>query len=259
VNVAFDHVVVVVPRLAPAERDLTAAGFIVTPGGRHDVLPTENALVVFADGGYLELIALRDADARASLERRSGRPGWAAELRRGPAVARRFLPRLLGPPGVADWVVRTSHLARDAAELRRRGHAATGPVPMGRARPDGTRLEWQLVLPAADRLPFLIEDRTPRVLRVPDAPETHGHPNGASGVAGVRVRVAEVAGAALEFADLLGVRLHAGADGSTRFELGGLSVTLEAGEPEGARAASLRGVASLPPALEALGIGAGGA
>ena len=61
---ALDHVVVVLPALGPAVEAFAAAGFTVTPGGRHDALPTENALVCFADGSYLELLAARDPSAR---------------------------------------------------------------------------------------------------------------------------------------------------------------------------------------------------
>ncbi len=257
-QLAFDHAVIVVPALADAVREWTAAGFVVTPGGRHDALPTENALVVFADGGYLELLALRDDEARESLQVRAGRPGWAAELRRSSAIARRFLPRLVGAPGVADYVLRGAPLERLAAESRRRGFALSGPVAMSRALPDGTQLDWRLLLPAADRLPFFIEDVTPRERRVPGAPAQVAHPNGALGVAGVTVRVAGVPASALEYADFFGAAPRARPDGSATLALAGLTVALPAGEPARAAGLTLRGVTALPPALEALGVrGAG--
>ena len=53
----LDHVVIVVSSLAEASRSFAAAGLTVTPGGRHDEIPTENALVAFADGSHLELLA----------------------------------------------------------------------------------------------------------------------------------------------------------------------------------------------------------
>jgi hypothetical protein len=77
-------------------------------------------------------------------------------------------------------------------------------------------------------------------------------------VAAVRVRVASVAGAALEYADLFGVTPRAAADGTTSVALPGARVVLETGEPVGACAVTLRGVASLPPAIESFGITAAG-
>ncbi len=221
-NLTFDHAVIVVPALDEAVQRYAAAGFVVTPGGRHDVLPTANALVAFADGSYLELLAPRDEEAHASLRLRSQRPGWAAGLRRGSAIGRRFLPRLVGPAGVRDLVLAGNGLARFAAESRRRGFVMTGPVAMSRERPDGVRLEWALVLPAADGLPFLIEDLTPRASRVPSDPAACAHPNRARGVAAVTVRTADVAGTALTYADLFGATPVARADGSTALQLAGV-------------------------------------
>src|SRR5439155_377339 len=72
----LDHVVVVVGPLADAVAVFTSAGFTVTPGGRHDALPTENALVCFADGTYLELLATRESATRAELRSLRGSGGW---------------------------------------------------------------------------------------------------------------------------------------------------------------------------------------
>jgi len=254
VNVAFDHVVIVVSDLGRATRDFTDAGFIVAAGGVHDVIPTRNALILFEDGGYLELLAPRDDEARESLRVRSARKGWPAELRRASAIARRFLPQLVGREGVADFIFRVENLRRAAAEMRRRGVVASGPVAMSRERADHVRLEWELLLPAEARLPFFIEDRTPRELRVPNDPAIRSHPNGAAGVMEMTVKVREVAPGALAYADLFDARPHADAEGSAHLELGGIRVVLEAGEVEGARALKLAGVDRLTPAIESLGV-----
>ncbi len=255
----FDHAVVVVHELAAAIAGWRDAGFTVTEGGRHTEVPSENALVAFADGAYLELLAVRDAEARASLALRAARPGWEAELRRSSAVARRFLPRLAGPDGVGDVCWAARGLARFAAESRRRGFPMTGPVAMSRTRPDGERLEWSLVIPVTDRLPVLIEDVTPRDRRVPSSPAATTHANGARGVSGVTMRVAGVPMTAIEWADVLGARLATLPGGGTRVTLGGTMVTFMEGEPERAAGVTLAGVATLPPAITALGVrGEGG-
>lgn len=257
-QLAFDHAVVTVPALPDAVAAFRDAGFTVLPGGRHDVLPTENALVVFADGGYLELLALRDDDARDSVRALRASPKWEAHLRGASVISRRFLPRLAGPAGVGDFVLRGARLARFAAESRKRGFVMTGPVAMSRRRPDGEELAWELVLPVADELPFFIEDRTPLALRVPGGAAATAHANGAAGVAAVRVRCDAVAGTALAYAELFDAAPRVNAAGETELALAGLGVTLAEGGPAGACALTLRGVASLPAAIEALGVHAGG-
>jgi hypothetical protein len=184
--------------------------------------------------------------------RRSANKSWERELKSGTAVGRRVLPRLVRDPGVADYVLFGSGLERFATESRRRGFELTGPTPMSRTRPDGTKLDWELLLPAPDHLPFFIEDVTPRDQRVPGG-AARKHANGATGTTEVRVQALSVAAAALEYADLFGAAPRSGVDG-TRLELGGIRVTLEPGEPAGASAVRLDGVASLPEAIEALGV-----
>ncbi len=53
---AVDHIVIMVPDLNAAIRDYTELGFTVIPGGSHPA-GTHNALIAFADGAYIELIA----------------------------------------------------------------------------------------------------------------------------------------------------------------------------------------------------------
>ncbi len=55
----LDHVVIVVTDLERAMTDYQALGFTVLPGGEHADGRTHNALIAFADGTYIELIAFR--------------------------------------------------------------------------------------------------------------------------------------------------------------------------------------------------------
>ena len=251
---ALDHLVVVVPSLAEGRSAFEAAGFTVSPGGRHEGVPTENALVAFADGSYLELLAARDPGLRPHLREQARREDWAKSLHEATALGRRFLPLLAGPDGVADLVLRGAPLARLAREARRRGHVLTGPTAMQRLRPDGEALSWQLLLPERFELPFLIEDITPRERRVPVGPEAVTHPNGASGLAHVRVNVRVVPVAAMAWADLLGLAPRVDREGTTCFALGATSVRLHEGEPEGTREAAVRGTATRDTPLATWGI-----
>lgn len=252
-NAVPDHVVVVVSSLADASAAFRDAGFTVLPGGRHEGLPTENALVVFADGTYLELLAALDPEARASLRELRGTDRWERHLHEASALARRFLPALAGPDGVADWALRATRLDRVAAESRRRGDVVTGPVEFGRERPDGRRLAMRLLFPAERWLPFLIEDRSPLALRIPDDPGLRAHANGATGLGRVTVR-APGAAAALAYVDRFDASLASRPDGGADVAFGACRATLRDAEPHGACAAGIAGVAALPAAIEALGL-----
>ena len=253
----LDHLVVVVRSLSETVPEFVATGFTVLPGGRHLELQTENALVVFADGGYLELLATCEPATRDELRALRASARWDAHLRGVSAVARRFLPLLAGDDGVADWVLRSEGLARDAAALRARGLVAAGPVAMERERMDGEKLAWELLLPGSFLHPFRIADRTPRARRVPAESGGVTHANGATGVSEVVVRAVVPPMAALELADQLGTVPRVGDDGATRLDLGDWSVRLEQGAREGACGARIRGVRTLLPALLALGLAPG--
>ena len=244
---------IVAPSLAPAIAAYERAGFTVVPGGRHDVMPTENALIAFEDGTYLELMALRDEEARASLAVRAARPDFAQELRRGSAVGRRFFPRLAGAPGTADWVLAVRGIERLASEARRRGFPMTGPTTLSRERKDGVKLEMALVLPESPVLPFFIEDRTPRELRVPGG-DLARHANGARGVSEVRVRAGNVAAATLAYAELFDTAPRALPGGRSQLTIGGVRVVLEEGTPEGACGVTLVGAGELSDDARADGV-----
>jgi hypothetical protein len=173
--------VILVGDLDTAVEDYRALGFTVTPGGTHTDGATHNALVAFADGVYLELIAfLREAP-----EHRWWRHTAAGE-------------------GLVDFALLPDDTGQVIAQASRRGLNMTGPTDGGRQRPDGQQLRWQTGLPPSANLPFLCGDVTPRALRVPEG-EAREHANGVVGIAGVTVAVEDIAVAREEYAALLGV------------------------------------------------------
>ena len=253
----IDHIVIAVPGLEPAASWLRDAGFTVTPGGRHDALPTENALVAFADGSYLELLATREPAVREEWRDLARGPAWERHLRGVSAVARRFLPSLVLADGVVDACLGGVSLRSRAADLRRAGERAAGPTLMRRERSDGEPLEWELLLPESRRLPFWIADRTPRERRVPGSAEATTHANGASGLAGFAVRAAGVPLAALAIGELFGTVPEPRPDRRAWIASRGFGIEVTEGEPEGVCAAMLRGCAELPERLRTLGLRAG--
>jgi hypothetical protein len=153
---------------------------VVTPGGEHADGKTHNALVAFADGTYLELIAFK-AEAPQHV--------WWRQMAIG--------------EGLIDFAVLPGDAGEDVAAARARGLEMDGPYAGGRNRPDGVRLEWQTARAASPGLPFFCGDVTPRELRVPGA-DTWGHDNGAEGLARVSVAVADLDVGAERYAALLG-------------------------------------------------------
>lgn len=167
----LDHLVILVDDLASAVADYEQLGFTVTPGGTHADGLTHNALISFRDGTYLELIAFIDpADTDDNV--------WSW--------------RKLGG-GLIDYCVASSNLRADVLALRAQGLSVDDPTEGGRQRPDGTAIRWRSgsFWQAGHELPFLIEDVTPRELRVPGGAATE-HRNSASGIRQLTIAVADL-------------------------------------------------------------------
>lgn len=159
----IDHLVIAVPELEKAAAGYRELGFTVVPGGRHPV-GTHNALIAFADGSYLELIAFY---------RDNPQHRWWDVMEAG--------------GGLVDYCLRTDDLAGDTRAFRAAGVDIADPVPQSRERPDGVELRWVFSLARGRHrgvAPFLIEDETPREERVPR--ET-AHPNQVTGITLLRI------------------------------------------------------------------------
>ncbi|HVX58000.1 MAG TPA: VOC family protein [Candidatus Saccharimonadales bacterium] len=159
----LDHVIIAVDDLDQAVSDYRALGFTTIYGGRHASGATHNALICFQDGTYLELLAPTGDSAQ---------PG-----------AVDFSPLLQHGEGLVGYALLSHDLLADAEALRARG-AQIGEVGEGRRlRKDGIELRWRTAELDGVKSPFLIEDVTPRKLRVPDDIDTVTHSNGVTGVA----------------------------------------------------------------------------
>ena len=177
----LDHVVIAAHDLARAVRDYRALGFTVEMGGRHPGRTSHNALVVFEDGAYLELIA------------------WPE-----PGPAERWYNVLTAHgEGFMDFALIPEDVPRAIDEARARGLPLNGPIDGGRVRPDGREVRWQTGRQATFDLPFFCGDVTPRELRVPEG-DARRHLNGARGVASVTVSVQDVEASRARYRALLG-------------------------------------------------------
>ncbi len=164
----IDHIVCVVPDLETAVRNYGELGFTVVRGGKHPI-GTHNALIAFADGAYIELIAFLNPDARHP---------WKTALEKG--------------GGLIDFCMQTDDLRGDVAAFRKAGAVIGDPAPLTRTRPDGYELKWVLAIPQAGfsgSVPFLIEDETPHDERVP---REKAHRNGVTGIARLTIAVSNL-------------------------------------------------------------------
>lgn len=206
-SLALDHVVIAVGDLAATVDDYRRLGFTVLIGGDHPGRTSHNALVVFEDGSYLELIA------------------W-----RAPAPEERWhVHHQAHGDGFVDFALLPDDVAARVASAKQRGLALNGPLEGGRVRPDGVRLAWQTARQTTFDLPFLCGDVTPRALRVPQG-DCRQHPNGVTGIASVTVGVRDVATSAARYRALLGLPDPVPAAGARTAEtqLVGCVVRLEA-------------------------------
>ncbi len=144
----IDHVLIAVEELELASEVYQTLGFQVLPGGKHPKMGTHNALVPLADGTYLELIGVWDMELA-----REASPFVVAALERENRLAR--------------FVLESDNLDADVTAIRARGFALGDAQAGERERPDGQKVAWRAAFPTDARFPFLIQDVTPRELRVP--------------------------------------------------------------------------------------------
>jgi Glyoxalase-like domain len=182
----LDHLVILVEELEDAVAGYEELGFRVTLGGGHADGLTRNALVPFADGAYLELVTFVNPD-----DERDNVWGWRQFLRTG--------------GGLVDYCAASNDLPADTQRLVEAGFGLDGPDAGGRTLPDGTQIRWKSarIRQEGRVLPFLIEDETPRRLRVPSGPSAE-HPNGATGVSRLLISARNLAKSRRAFAALLG-------------------------------------------------------
>ncbi len=140
----IDHLVIAVPDLDYAAHELEqGVGLAVTGGGRHPGAGTANRIAFLADGSYLELVAIEDADAAGA------QPLGSAVLR--------ALDEDGG--GLVTYALIDDHLDTTVQELQANGSSIGGVQHGSRVRQDGDVVEWWTAQPESlglDAVPFLI-------------------------------------------------------------------------------------------------------
>ncbi|MFQ5610625.1 MAG: VOC family protein [Anaerolineae bacterium] len=152
----IDHVTIAGPALEPLRAAFSNVGLATEYGGPHSNGVTHMALLGFDDGSYIELISTLKAGQTA--------PWWNRHIQYD--------------GGPCAWAVRVADIAQEGRRIAGLGVPIQGPKYFHRERPDGIRVEWDLVYlgdqQAGAKLPFLIADRTPRDYRVRPTPAVAG-------------------------------------------------------------------------------------
>ena len=149
----FDHFIILVNHLETAIEHFRRLGFDARFGGEHPSYGSHNALVALADSTYLELVAFKDAQLASTTYWRAG------------------VERLRVSEGFGGFVLASDETANEVARLKTT-LAYNDSQAGARARPDGKRVEWHTSMfngSPVGLLPFLIQDDTPRNLRIESA------------------------------------------------------------------------------------------
>ena len=183
-----DHATVCGDDLDALRAAFTGIGLTPDFGGPHGNGVTQMALIGFDDGSYLELIApvKKDDPKLASSSE------WA-----------KFI---VGNAGPCAWAMGSSDIHSDVERLKKAGIETEGPGAGSRKKPDGTTIEWETVQVGGTPgllLPFMIQDKTPRELRVKPSASVKG--SALTGIAVVVIGVKDLDAATGSFRKAYGL------------------------------------------------------
>lgn len=171
-TLSIDHLVISVNDLQTAITEFRTAGFKTNYGGKHADGITENALIVLGDGAYLELIALTEGAVKEQ------------------AIFKALVRQIEGYTGYA---LLTADLLGTVNRISNAGLVTSGVRDGSRERPDGKMLKWRMTRIGQHMSPFIIQDVTPRDLRVPTGHEYIDHKNGVTGIRAIKILVEDFA------------------------------------------------------------------
>lgn len=195
ITVQIDHIIILVPysQLASPPSWLTD-NFTISPGGVHSDGCTENRLVLFQDGTYIELIAFVNDDPAKRKGHRWERKqfgfiDFAITTPTDPAG---------GDSATIYYNELSKRIAATASPAAALGIQYLEPIAGGRKKPDGTEIKWKLTIPTLQAelvkgtvapsvtgaVPFFCHDVTPRGLRVDTSnKQATTHPSAVKGIA----------------------------------------------------------------------------
>jgi hypothetical protein len=179
-KITIDHVTFCGSSLDELQKAFSDTGLTTEYGGPHANGVTHMAFIGFDDGSYLELIApMKCAESASGVM-----SGW-----------------MQADAGACAWAVHTSSIQEEVDRMKGAGVVVTAPEPGGRKKIDGTTIRWQTAAvgpgAAGALLPFMIQDETPRDLRV--RPSANMRNTGLIGVEMVVLGVKDLSAAVTSF------------------------------------------------------------
>lgn len=207
----FDHAVILVNDLDKAIEDYRQLGFNAFFGGQHAGGKTHNALIVFVDGTYLELLAPTSPDLLRSVD---------------PEDFTNFLYMFASGEGLGGYAMQSDSLLVQIELMQKQGLDVHMRPAGGRARPDGQQLRWQSAMIGHSMTPFFIQDDTPRVLRVPDEKDKTTQPNHVQGVVGVTIAVSNLQAGIARYRSITGADPQEQSAASATFRLADLTIRI---------------------------------
>lgn len=210
----LDHIVISVADLNKAINDYRALGFTVIEGGRHSAGTTENALITFKDGSYIELIAPTGDDPTGE--------------------GMDFRTLITENEGFSGFALHTENFERDVEAMKGRGVPVATEQTGSRTKPTGETLRWKMALIENTMAPFIIHDETPRSLRVSSAPEFNTHDNEVESVFNVTLTTPTMEETRAYYSNILG-ELPQLVDGDAVWTLANATLTLKLADTDALR------------------------
>lgn len=170
----LDHIVIAVEDRETAIQSYSDLGFTVVRGGVHANQATHNALIVFSDGTYLELLAL------------TGQPPLPDFID--------FSTMLDSGEGLAGFALRTPNIEAERERLQRQGFSMSAITGGSRLKASHV-MRWRMAFIDDGFAPFLIQDITSRTWRIPDDSGLVTHPNQVTGIHAVEFAVPDLSAA----------------------------------------------------------------
>ena len=202
-SLTLDHVILVVSDLQVATHQFSQLGFSVIAGGVHTGGLTHNSLIPFPDGTYLELLSTTRKSTLQTLMLLKRVRLLGIYTSNESEIGRRLIEDLACGVGMNDYSLLSFDLEHQVNLIKEQGAYFTDPIPGGRIRPDGKEITWRTAVPQTIDLPFLMEDLSPREIRVPPVREDH-HENGILGIDGLTVMVPNLVESMAHYRALLG-------------------------------------------------------
>jgi len=166
-NASFelDHLVVVVKDLEKATSIFRGKGFYVSPGGSHGL--TINALILFEEGPYIELIAMKSNLLRKIFKILHFIRFLKIIEFLAPSLMHRFINWFVQSNGIRDICFSGSNFKNNIFPETKKRETLLPKKKFYRETLSGEKAEWYLTGYQMHSLPFFIEDITNKEIRFP--------------------------------------------------------------------------------------------